>query len=203
MSTQWHGYCNYINKQFETDKNMEARKKAISEVLKCIETETLVGIWNEYCSEENMDDYIWENDECNLEEMFSGPSAVSDALRAACYGDYNFTDRYVVLNAYGNLKSYDIYDVEEQIDFDALAEYIMDNDCREIQDVWIEDIHSAFEDFFNEKFTDVSIDEDYDLSSWNLLTDEWNDIAQEVLDEIKDNEDETEYDDTNSEKEES
>ena len=68
----------------------------------------------------------------------------------------------------------------------------MDNDSREIQDVWIEDIHGDFEDYFNNKFEDVSIDEDYDLSSWNLLTEDWDDIAQEVLDEIKDNENENE-----------
>lgn len=162
---------------------IEARKKAIIAILKAMETKTLVGIWNEYCSEENMDDYIYENESYNLNEMFCGKDAVSDALRAAWYGNYNFTDNYVVFNAYGNLKSYNEYNVEEQIDFDTLADYIMDNDCREIQDVWIEDIHGAFEDYFNNKFEDVSIDENYDLSSWNLLTDDWDDIAEDILDE--------------------
>ena len=171
---------------------MRNRKESIIAILKVMDTEVLVDVWNEYCSEKNMDDYIWSNDEFTLQEMFSGNSAVSDALRAAFYGDYRYNDDYVVFNAYGNLKSYDDYNVEEQIDFDTLAEYIMDNDSREIQDVWIEDIHGDFEDYFNNKFEDVSIDEDYDLSSWNLLTEDWDDIAQEVLDEIKDNENENE-----------
>ena len=171
---------------------MRNRKEAIIAILKVMDTDVLVNIWNEYCSEENMDDYIYNNDEFTLREMFSGEDAVSDALRAAFYGDYRYCDEYVVFNAYGNLKSYDNYNVEEQIDFDTLAEYIMDNDCREIQEVWFEDIHGEFEDYFNDKFEDVSIDEDYDLSSWNLLTEDWDDIAQEVLDEIKDNENEKE-----------
>lgn len=171
---------------------MRNRKEAIIAILKVMDTDVLVDVWNEYCTEENMDDYIWSNDELTLQEMFSGNSAVSDALRAAFYGDYRYFDEYVVFNAYGNLKSYDDYNVVEQIDFDNLAEYIMDNDCREIQDVWIEDIHGDFEDYFNNKFEDVSIDEDYNLSSWNLLTEDWDDIAQEVLDEIKDNENENE-----------
>ena len=172
---------------------MRNRKEAIIAILKVMDTDVLVDVWNEYCSEENMDDYIWNNDEYTLEDMFSGcKNPVDEALRAAFYGDYRYSDEYVVFNAYGNLKSYDNYNVEEQIDFDTLAEYIMNNDCREIQDVWFEDIHGEFEDYFNDKFEDVSIDEDYDLSSWNLLTEDWDDIAQEVLDEIKDNENENE-----------
>ena len=166
---------------------MRNRKESIIAILKVMDTDVLINVWNEYCSEENMDDYIYNNDEFTLQEMFSGKDAVSDALRAAFYGDYRYCDEYVVFNAYGNLKSYDNYNVEEQIDFDTLADYIMDNDCQEIQDVWIEDIHADFEDYFNNKFEDVSIDEDYDLSSWNLLTEDWDDIAEEVLEEIKDN----------------
>ena len=168
---------------------MRNRKESIIAILKAMDTDVLINVWNEYCSEENMDDYIYNNDEYTLQEMFDGcEKPVDEALRAAFYGDYRYNDDYVVFNAYGNLKSYDKYNVEEQIDFDTLADYIMDNDCREIQDVWIEDIHGDFEDYFNDKFEDVSIDEDYDLSSWNLLTEDWDDIAEEVLEEIKENE---------------
>lgn len=168
---------------------MRNRKESIIAILKDMDTDVLINVWNEYCSEENMDDYIYNNDEYTLQDMFNGnQNPVDEALRAAFYGDYRYCDDYVVFNAYGNLKSYDKYNVEEQIDFDTLADYIMDNDCREIQDVWIEDIYGDFEDYFNNKFEDVSIDEYYDLSSWNLLTEDWDDIAEEVLEEIKENE---------------
>lgn len=39
--------------------------------------------------------------------------------------------------------------------------------------------------------TENVLDEDYDLSSWNLiwnfLTDDWDDITEDVLDELKEN----------------
>lgn len=161
-----------------------ARKESIIEVLKCIETKTLISIWNEYCSEENMDDYIYNNDEDFFNEMFE---KADDAVRAVCYGNYEYTDEYVIFNAYGNLVSFDIYDAENHIDFGTLADYIMENDCREIQEVWLEDISANFVEYFNEKFEDLKIDDEYDLSSWNLLTEDWDNIVEEIKEEIHEN----------------
>ena len=158
-----------------------AQKESIIEVLKAMETETLISIWNEYCSNENMEDYIHNNDEYFFNEMFEKPD---DAVRAVCYGSYEYTDAYVIFNAYGNLVSFEIYDAEKHIDFDTLAEYIMDNDCREIQEVWLEDISANFVEYFN-KFEDIKIDEDYDLSSYNLLTEDWDDIAEDIIENMK------------------
>ena len=160
------------------------QKESIIEVLKEMETETLISIWNEYCQEENMDDYIHNNDEYFLNEMFEKPA---DAVKAACFcfGNYSYTDEYVIFNAYGNLVSFDIYDAEKHIDFDILADYIMENDCREIQEVWLEDISANFVEYFNEKFEDVKIDEDYDLNSYNLLTEDWDDIAEDIIENMK------------------
>jgi len=161
-----------------------AQKESIIEVLKCIETKTLISIWNEYCSEENMDDYIYNNDEDFFNEMFE---KADDAVRAVCYGNYEYTDEYVIFNAYGNLVSFDIYDAENHIDFGTLADYIMENDCREIQEVWLEDISANFVEYFNEKFEDLKIDDEYDLSSWNLLTEDWDNIVEEIKEEIHEN----------------
>ena len=161
-----------------------AQKESIIEVLKCIETKTLISIWNEYCSEENMDDYIHNNSEDFFNEMFE---KADDAVRAVCYGNYEYTDEYVIFNAYGNLVSFDIYDAEKHIDFGTLADYIMENDCREIQEVWLEDISANFVEYFNEKFEDLKIDDEYDLSSWNLLTEDWDNIVEEIKEEIHEN----------------
>ena len=158
------------------------QKESIIEVLKAMETETLISIWNEYCSEKNMEDYIFDNDECFFNEMFGN---ADEAVRAVCYGNYNYTDTYVIFNAYGNLVSFDTYDAESHIDFDTLVDYIMDNDCREIQEVWLEDVSANFVEYFNEKFDDLKIDENYDLSSYNLLTEDWDDIAEDILENIK------------------
>lgn len=158
------------------------QKESIIEVLKCVETKTLISIWNEYCSEKNMDDYIYSNDEYFFNEMFE---KADDAVRAVCFGSYEYTDEYVIFNAYGNLVSFDIYDAEQHIDFDTLADYIMENDCREIQEVWLEDVSANFVEYFNEKFEDIEIDDYYDLSSYNLLTEDWDDIAEDILENIK------------------
>ena len=160
------------------------QKESIIEVLKEMETETLISIWNEYCSEKNMEDYIFDNGECFFHEMFGN---ADEAVRAVCYGNYNYTDTYVIFNAYGNLVSFDIYDAKQHIDFDTLADYIMENDCREIQEVWLEDISANFVEYFNDKFEDLKIDEDYDLSTWNLLTEDWDNIVEDIKEEIYEN----------------
>lgn len=38
-----------------------------------------------------------------------------EAVRAVCYGDYNYTDEYVKINAYGNLESCNKYELEEEL----------------------------------------------------------------------------------------
>lgn len=166
---------------------MEAQKKSIINILKSLETETLLNVWNQYCDDENPDDRIYDNDEYNLNQTFSN---VDEALRAACYGDYRYTDSYFIINSYdGNLESFGNNSVEEHIDFDTLADYIMNYDCSEIQTVWLEDIYADFVDFFNETFnTNIDIDEDTDffdkVNDYNLLTDDWDTIAKEIKEEM-------------------
>ena len=63
------------------------KKTIIISLLKEIDTDVLIGIWNTYCSDENMDDYIYENDDYNINEIFNKPD---EALRAAFYGDYRY-----------------------------------------------------------------------------------------------------------------
>lgn len=160
--------------------------KSIISVLKQMETDTLINIWNDYCNEENVDDYIYTNDEYTLNDLFGGrKDGVNEVLRMAHYGHYDYTDDYFIINAYGNFTSFDEYDAEQHIDFDYLANFIADNDCREIQENYIEDIICDFITFFHEKFEDIEIDEDFDFSSYNLLTEEWDDIAEDIIETIK------------------
>lgn len=79
----------------------------------------LVDLWNEYCNECYMyDDIIYVNDEYFLDDNFTSPS---DAVRACLYGDYTYTDPWVVFDGYGNLQSY--YDACKAIDLDSLIEW--------------------------------------------------------------------------------
>ena len=79
--------------------------------------------WNG--SFENLD--VRYNDEEFFNVLFEGKPM--EAVRAACYGDYNYMDEYVRFNGYGNLESLNEYtyhkELKESVDeiIDALLEY--------------------------------------------------------------------------------
>jgi hypothetical protein len=56
----------------------------------------------------------WLRYESNDDEFFSCyfGGNVLEAVRAVCYGEYNYTDEYVKINAYGNLESIDEWGME-------------------------------------------------------------------------------------------
>lgn len=53
------------------------------------------------------------NDEDFFNAYFEGNAM--GAVRAAVYGDYNYTNDYVRFDGYGNLKSVSEYDLEEEL----------------------------------------------------------------------------------------
>ncbi|QZA69798.1 hypothetical protein 043JT007_280 [Bacillus phage 043JT007] len=53
------------------------------------------------------------NDEDFFNTYFEGEPM--KAVRAAVYGDYNYTDDYVKFDGYGNLVSVSAYDMEEEL----------------------------------------------------------------------------------------
>ena len=88
-----------------------------------LKDDELLDLWNEYCSEEDMDSYIYYNDEYFFGEYF--PNNVAEAVRAVCYGDYRYRDTYVVFNGYGNLETSDRLD--DYIYIEDLAGYLEEN----------------------------------------------------------------------------
>ena len=50
-----------------------------------------------------------------------------DAVRAVCYGEYNYTDEYVKINAYGNLETTNYIQDELEGYVDDIVEHIIDN----------------------------------------------------------------------------
>ena len=54
----------------------------------------------------------WNNDDDFFNDFFyNNPS---EAVRSAYYGDYNYCDEYVRFNGYGNLESFNDYDLEKE-----------------------------------------------------------------------------------------
>ena len=83
----------------------------------------LLDLWNNYYCEENMDSYIYYNDEYFFEEYFT--DNVNEAVRAVYYGNYNYMDAYVIFNGYGNLDTSNYLD--DFIYLSDLASYLEDN----------------------------------------------------------------------------
>lgn len=76
--------------------------------------EVLMGIVNEINSYDGslnwLDFYV--NDDDFFENMFK---TKNDAVRAVCFGNYNYADDFVKFNGYGNLESYSEYQVIEEM----------------------------------------------------------------------------------------
>ena len=54
----------------------------------------------------------WNNDDDFFNDFFyNNPS---EAVRSAYYGDYNYCDNYVRFNGYGNLVSFNDYELEKE-----------------------------------------------------------------------------------------
>lgn len=66
------------------------------------------------------------NDEEFFNVFFSDPM---EAVRAAHYGDYNYTDEYVRFNAYGNLETLTGYDYKQELveEIDEIVELLVEN----------------------------------------------------------------------------
>lgn len=119
------------------------KREMIVDGLKNLDNASAVGLWNEYCSECNCpDDTILDNDDNFFEEHFEG--RVTEAVRAALAGDYNFSHDYVRYNGYANLESFDCADDENSpVDFDSLADWLIENkdesEIAELLDIEFED----------------------------------------------------------------
>lgn len=100
-------------------------QEAVMEYLEGLDNSELVSIHNEYCqSGRNSDDEIWSNDEEFFDTFFSGK--VMEAVRAVAYGEYSYSDDYVMFNGYANLESFN--DPTDHIDLDAIADDILENE---------------------------------------------------------------------------
>jgi len=76
--------------------------------------ETLKDVVRELISWNGSLDYLdyFENDEYFFNDMFQ---KADDAVRAVCYGNYNYMDDLVRFNTYGNLESCSYYEYEEEL----------------------------------------------------------------------------------------
>lgn len=94
-------------------------------IINSLTVSELVTLWNEYCDALNWGDgMIYPFDEDMVNEMFSNPW---DALRSAHFGDVSFNNDYFHFNGYGNIETLSDYEIEEDLDWDAVAEWLNEN----------------------------------------------------------------------------
>lgn len=100
-----------------------------SKILKAINnmnTDELIQLQNTYCQSISSENEIYNNDEDFFDTFYNGK--VNDAIRAAHFGDYNWSHNYVKFNGYGNLESFDYFELKDLCEFPkTIAEYIHEN----------------------------------------------------------------------------
>lgn len=100
-------------------------EQAIREYIDGLSDSELVKLHNEYCREQNYsDDEIYTNDEDFFNTYFEGKTL--EAVRAVCFGEYEYQNEYVKFNGYGNLESFN--DPEPHVDKDAICTAIFEEE---------------------------------------------------------------------------
>lgn len=81
-----------------------------------------LAMWNNYASEQAPDDYIYNVDDLDFDELFTSAQAAVDAV---LHGDFSSMDEYCSFDGYENLRSFDdLEDAYSPYDADVLADYL-------------------------------------------------------------------------------
>lgn len=105
-----------IQNNLNEDKNNEELLEQMANWLRnnFQEAWELVRAMNSYDGAFEDLDY-WENGEDFFQTFYA--NNIDEAVRAVCYGEYNYNDEYVRINAYGNLESANESDIEDEIGY--------------------------------------------------------------------------------------
>jgi len=103
---------------------IEKSEEAIKDYLNELSDSDLVSLHNQFCQNNNdSDSEIFSNDEDFFETFFDGK--VMDAVRAVCFGEYEYLAEWVTFDGYGNLQSFD--NPTEHVDTEGLINAIMES----------------------------------------------------------------------------
>jgi hypothetical protein len=92
---------------------MENLKKQIVSEINAMSQSDLINLNNIYAREiqGNFDNEIWDNDEDFFNSFFEND--VMGVVRAISYGDFRFMDNFVKFDGYGNLESFNFFDIND------------------------------------------------------------------------------------------
>jgi hypothetical protein len=105
---------------------LEQLTNQVIDLIKGFNDEELIQLNNEYCESINaMDSTIYSNDPEFLEMAFG--TNVDAVARAIFYGDYNYSHNWVRFNGYGNLETFNWFEVKDLCELvPTMAEYIVE-----------------------------------------------------------------------------
>ena len=104
------------------------KKKEILEGIRNLSFEELFGLAQDIDNYNGALEIGWRiNDKEFFDYYFDGD--VIEAVKAVCYGDYQYSDDYVKFDAYGNLESGNQWDVQQDIllEEDTILDEILEN----------------------------------------------------------------------------
>ena len=108
----------------------EQRVEFLSNIIDGLYDEIRLSIINEYITRVCADNPIYENVQEGLEQMTEG-MFIDEVFRAIAYGRYDFLDKYVTIDAYGNVVSMN----QISVDVKEVAEWMIDDDGN-AEDAW-------------------------------------------------------------------
>lgn len=115
---------------------MMTYEEFLTDLIENLNSEDLLQLHNEWASETGCyDQYIYENNEYSLNELFSSKI---ELIRAIQYGEYSINDEYFSIDVYGNLESYRtlLVALDSLADIDLLVEWLQDKEYK--KDAYIE-----------------------------------------------------------------
>ena len=103
------------------------RLETIKAIIGDASDDEVIRAWGAFCENtDRYDDVVYDNDNDTYQMLFG--DNIDEALRAASYGDFNYTDSYVVINGYGNLDTFSyLCSSKCPVDKDELADYFYEN----------------------------------------------------------------------------
>lgn len=169
------------------------KNTAISDIIKNWSDSDLLVAWNEYCDKRGYsDNIIYSMD--SFDECFEcmKPLEIISMVKGC---DFSPSDDYFSYTSYGNIISFDYVEDYSEFDYDYLAEFLGEEgdsntaevDRDELKTAFIEELINTYdslagltEDEVSEKFTAFIGENCYDL-----LTDDWDLMAEEFIDTLK------------------
>lgn len=150
------------------------REEIFANILSELNDSDVLSIFNEgYCNY-YPDEYIYDNDECTINDLMCGKSPF-DILQMTGGGDWRAHHDYFHFDSYGDMVSFD--DIFEIIDLDELADFCTRNPSEIEGYVNEEDIRLAFA-YYAEELTDNEI-ELVDVST--LVEEDWDEIVDDIV----------------------